>query len=247
MPGARLWAIRVLNKKGSGTLSQIICGIDFVTSTRSDADPSNDIAVANMSLTAPGSDDGSCGQSNRDATHVAICASAEAGVTYVAAAGNSGQDLQNVIPASYDEVLAVTAMTDFDGRPGGLGGETCLPGFDFEDDTAAFFSNFATLPGDQAHVVAASGVCILSTFLGGGYELISGTSQSAPAVAGTVSLCIASGSCAGLAPVQIIQKIVSDAVDHNSSRKGSGYGFLGDPIRPLSGKYYGYLIRAAFY
>jgi subtilisin len=247
LPGTRLWAVRVLNAKGYGTLGRVICGVDFVTSTRSDADPSNDIAVANMSLSGPGSDDGSCGRSNRDALHVAICASVAAGVTYVVAAGNSGQDLQNGTPASYDEVLTVTAMTDFDGRSGGLGGETCLPGYDFTDDTVAFFSNFATLPADQAHTVAASGVCILSTYLGGGYELISGTSQSAPAVTGTLALCIAAGPCAGLTPAQVIQKIVSDATAYNTGRRNSGYGFQGDPLRPITGKYYGYLIRAGLY
>ena len=26
-----------------------------------------------------------------------------------------------------------------------------------------------------------------------------------------------------------------------------GYGFQGDPLRPISGKYYGYLIRAGLY
>jgi subtilisin len=247
LPGTRLWAVRVLNAKGYGTLGRVICGIDFVTSTRSDPDPSNDIAVANMSLSGPGSDDGNCGRSNRDATHVAICASVAAGVTYVVAAGNSGQDFQNGTPASYDEVLTVTAMTDFDGTPGGLGGETCLPGYNFADDTVAFFSDFATLPADRAHTVAASGVCILSTFLGGGYELFSGTSQATPAVAGTVAVCIAAGACAGLRPGQIVQKIVSDAASYNTARRNFGYGFQGDPLRPITGKYYGYLIRAGLY
>ncbi len=50
LPGARLWSVRVLNHKGYGTDGRILCGIDFVTSTRTDADPNNDIAVANMSL-----------------------------------------------------------------------------------------------------------------------------------------------------------------------------------------------------
>ena len=50
VPGAPLWAVRVLNQKGYGTTGRVICGIDFVTSTRRDSDPSNDIAVANMSL-----------------------------------------------------------------------------------------------------------------------------------------------------------------------------------------------------
>jgi subtilisin len=246
-PGARLWSVRVLNHKGYGTTGRIICGIDFVTSTRSDADPSNDITVANMSLAGAGSDDGNCGRSNRDATHIAICASVAADVTYVVAAGNNGQDFQYNIPASYDEVLTVTAMTDFDGAPGGLGGESCLPQYPFTDDTVAFFSSYATVPADQAHTVSASGVCILSTFLGGGYDLISGTSQSAPAVTGTVAICVASGSCAGLTPGQIIQKIISDAAAYNTARRNSGYGYQGDPLRPVTGKYYGYLIRAGLY
>jgi subtilisin family serine protease len=247
LPGARLWSIRVLNAKGYGTNGRILCGIDFVTSTRTDADPTNDIAVANMSLAGQGLDDGNCGRTNRDAEHVAICASVAAGVTYVVSAGNNGQDFQNIVPATYDEVLTVTAMTDFDGRPGGLGGETCLPDYPFADDTVAFFSSFATLPSDRAHTVSASGVCILSTYLGGGYDLISGTSQSAPAVTGTVALCIAVGPCAGLTPAQVIQKIVSDAAAYNSNRRNSGYGFGGDPLRPITGKYYGYLIRAGLY
>ena len=122
-----------------------------------------------------------------------------------------------------------------------------LPDYPFADDTVAFFSNFATLPADQAHTVAASGVCILSSFLGGGYDLISGTSQSAPAVTGTVALCIAAGPCAGLTPAQVIQKIIADAAAYNTNRRNSGYGFAGDPLRPITGKYYGYLIRAGLY
>jgi hypothetical protein len=44
-----------------------------------------------------------------------------------------------------------------------------------------------------------------------------------------------------------MQKIVSDAAAYNNSKNGTGYGFQGDPLRPISGKYYGYLIRAGVY
>ena len=244
VPGAPLWAVRVLNKNGHGTDSQVICGIDWVAATRTDSDPNNDIAVANMSLGGKGADDGNCGHSNRDPMHTAICGATAAGVTFVVAAGNDGRDLATHVPAAYNEVLTASAMADSDGQPGGIGGPTCLG---YDDDTPALFSNFAVDPGDQAHTVAAPGVCIWSLWiepLPFTAAQVSGTSQASPFVAGTVGLCIAAGACTGT-PAQIIQKIVADAAAYNTANPN--YGFQGDPLHPISGKYYGYLIRAALY
>src|SRR5207302_5271764 len=95
------------------------------------------VKVANMSLGGPGVDDGNCGNTNADALHRAICNSVAAGVTYVVAAGNSGEDFSAGVPANYDEVLTVTAVSDFDGRPGGLGSPNCLDGYAESDDAAA--------------------------------------------------------------------------------------------------------------
>ena len=181
-PGARLWAVRVLNKNGSGSLSSVLCGIDWATSTRSDSDPTNDISVANMSLGAKSQDDGNCGKTNNDAVHLAICNSVAPGVVYVVAAGNSATDLQDAIPAAYDEVLTATAMTDSDGQPGGLGATKSCVLHVQSDDTASLFSNFATLPSDQAHTIAAPGVCIFSTVPSGGYVYSTGTSMASPHV-----------------------------------------------------------------
>jgi subtilisin len=49
-PGTKLYAAKVLDAGGSGTGAQVLCGIDWVTGTRTDSDPANDIEVANMSL-----------------------------------------------------------------------------------------------------------------------------------------------------------------------------------------------------
>jgi subtilisin family serine protease len=242
-PGARLWSVRVLNNQGNGSTSAILCGLDWVTATRTDNDPTNDIAVANASFGGKGSDDGNCGLTKKDPMHQAICAGTAAGVTYVAAAGNDSVDIQQAKPAGYDEVLTGTGIADSDGQPGGLGPSTWCLGD--PDDSPASFSNYATLASDRSHTVAVVAECVASTVNGGLYGSGSGTSFAAPAVAGTVALCIASGRCASLTPAQIVQKIVADAAAYNTANPG--YGFTGDPLRPISGKYYGYLARAGLY
>ncbi len=237
-PGTKLYAVKVLNSAGSGTWSQVICGIDWVTTNAA----TSGIKVASMSLGGGGSSDNNCGNTNADALHRAICRSVAAGITYVVAAGNSNADIATSVPASYPEVLTVTAASDSDGRPGALGGPpTCRTGE--VDDSFATFSNYATAVREINHTVAAPGVCIKSTWLNGGYNTISGTSMATPHVTGSVALCLGNGGtagpCAGKTPAQIVQQMRADAAAHSNATPS--YGFNGDPNLPVPGRYYGYL------
>jgi subtilisin len=188
-PGARIWPVRVLGANGAGSYSDVICGIDYVTEN------ADRIEVVNMSLAAvdPEAALSSCGM-NTDAFHEAICASVAAGVTYVVAAANYYAPASEIVPAAYDEVITVSALADFDGRPGGVGGPTCR--FD-NDDTFANFSNF----GPDIDLIAP-GVCITSTWLSGGYNTISGTSMATPHVAGGAALYKATHPAASPADVK---------------------------------------------
>jgi subtilisin family serine protease len=166
-PGARLWAVRVLDSSGGGTISGIVAGIDWVTSKAST------IEVANMSLGCR------CASAALDQ---AIARSTAAGVVYVAAAGNSASDASTTSPGNHPSVISVSAMTDFDGKAGGLGRSTCRAG---TDDSFASFSNFGPTVD-----LAAPGVCILSTSNDKDYEILSGTSMASPLVAGAAALYV---------------------------------------------------------
>lgn len=188
-PGVRLWAVKVLKADGSGSWSSVICGIDWVTANAATID------VANVSL-AGGGADGACRESS---LHLAICNSVDAGVTYAVAAGNDSLDASTQVPATYDQVITVSALTDFDGKPGGASAQTlgCANGRVSGDDGFACFSNYG------ADVdIAAPGVAIRSTAASGGYATMSGTSMAAPHVAGAAALHIAASGRVGPALVK---------------------------------------------
>ena len=182
-PKATIVPIKVLDDTGNGEWSNLICAVDYLTGLMTDGDPTNDVRVANMSL----GDVGGIGTCTDGSIREAICKSVAAGVTYVAAAGNSTVDASTFIPAAFPEVIAVSALTDLDGEPGGLGG--CMIQTIFFtlycDDTLAEFSNFGS-----TIAVAAPGVQIYSDWMGGGYATEDGTSMASPHVAGVAALAL---------------------------------------------------------
>jgi subtilisin family serine protease len=111
-------------------------------------------------------------------------------VSFVVSAGNSARAFDGLItsvPAAYPEVLTVTAMSDSDGLPGAAGGPPACRVIE-ADDAAARFSNWAATSAAEAHTVAAPGVCITSSAIGGGTAVKSGTSMATPHVAGVTAL-----------------------------------------------------------
>jgi hypothetical protein len=166
-PGARLHAVKALDQFGTGSTATIVAGIDWVTA-RADT-----IEVVNMSL-------GGIGYSQVE--YDAIQKAVDRGVTFVAAAGNSREPADTQSPAAFDNTLTISAMTDFNGLPGGGGQPTCSQEI---DDWIASFSNYGA-----AVDMIAPGVCILSTFPieFGSLSVASGTSMAAPYAAGGLGL-----------------------------------------------------------
>ncbi len=221
-PGVDLWAVRVLDVSGGGFDDNLICGLEFVDARS----PFNGgpITVANMSLEGPFGDSENCGDKpfgQDDALHMAVCAVVNHGVTVVAAAGNgdgkgNGLPFTSVAPATYDQVITVSALADWDGEPCGLDPPAGT------DDVFASFSNYASNSFDADHLIAAPGVSINSTWNNGGYKSMSGTSMASPHVAAAAALYVAEHP--GSTPPQVLAglKDAAEPVNFNFNGECSG-------------------------
>ena len=97
-PAANLYAVKVLNKRGVGFISDLIEGLEWSAA--------NNMKVINMSLGLT---------TDVPAFHDAVQKIYALGITQVAATGNSGPATGTVTyPARYPEVIAVSAIDEYD-------------------------------------------------------------------------------------------------------------------------------------
>ncbi|MEA1950533.1 MAG: S8 family serine peptidase [Planctomycetota bacterium] len=152
-----IMGLKFLSASGSGYTSDAVRAVNYATMMRTMYDVN--VRVTNNSW-------GGGGYST--ALNNAIQASGDAGILFVAAAGNSGSnnDISPQYPANYNlsNVISVAATDD--------------------DDQLAYFSCYGATTVD----LAAPGVSIYSTRAGGGYTTMSGTSMATPHVAGVAAL-----------------------------------------------------------
>ncbi len=179
-PDITLHAVKVLDCAGSGTFSDIAAGINHVANQEWD--------VGSMSLGA------SSGSSTVDR---AITNATNAGVTLVAAAGNSGPCTNCVgYPARHPDVVAVSASNCSDG-----------------------LANFSS-QGPEVDIIAP-GASVLST-VPSGTATFSGTSMACPHVAGAAGVLAAQGQSRS----QIISTLTGSAEDLGLGSNLQGAGLL---------------------
>ena len=194
-PQAKVYAVKVLDRSGSGTDSTVMAGLDWIARNAASVSPM--IKVVNMSLGRPGT------LNDNPAYRQAVTSLIQKGITVVVAAGNDyNTEVSQQVPATYPEVIAV-------GSTAATYGASQYPGFlGIPADAASFFTTDGALrlapdgsgyigvtvsaPGEDQEDVSSTGaissVGILSLKVGGGTTRMSGTSMASPHVAGVVAL-----------------------------------------------------------
>ena len=158
--GAKVVAFKVLNDRGSGSISRIVAALDAMIDVASNGD------VANMSL------GGGLSSALNDA--VVRAATSSKNIRFAIAAGNEARDVDASSPASA-------------GNPGL--GIYVISAHDKSGKNASFtnYDNFGGVDLDNV-AFAAPGVGILSLAIDGSTRSLSGTSMASPHVAGILLL-----------------------------------------------------------
>lgn len=159
---ANIYAVKVLKSNGSGTMSDVVKGVEWaanahtgaVTAAKKGKKKGFKGSVANMSL----------GGGKSRVLDLAVNAAVDAGLHFAVAAGNDNADSCNYSPAAAENAVTVGASTLSDER--------------------AYFSNFGA-----CNDIFAPGLNILSTWIGSKYatNTISGTSMASPHIAGLLA------------------------------------------------------------
>lgn len=201
---ANVYAVKVLRSSGSGTMADVIAGVDWaaerhqsqVEMAQSGKRKGFKGSVANMSL----------GGGKTKMLDNAVDAAVDAGIHFAVAAGNDNADACNYSPAAAPNAVTVGASAI--------------------DDSRAYFSNYG-----KCTDIFAPGLSIQSTWIGSktAVNTISGTSMASPHIAGLLayylSLQPASDSeysLAAITPKQLKSNLIKVATKNGLSDMPSG-------------------------
>lgn len=193
-PNVNLFGVKVLDRNGSGDSTDVIYGIQLSVDNKAD--------IISMSL----------GGGRDISMKYAINNAINAGVTVIAAAGNSGPGARTIeYPGGEKNVIAVGAVNSL--------------------DAIASFSSRGPITVDGEELVkpdiSAPGVCINSLSINGGYaNCWSGTSMATPHVSGAAALLLQASRRSGviLSPAQVKGIIGNTSVDLGLPGKDTAYG-----------------------
>lgn len=181
----QIMPLKFLGRGGSGSTNDAIEAINYAVQRKKDG----------VNLRIISASWGSTARSQ--ALEDTIRAAGEAGILFIAAAGNDGTNNDNRphFPSNYDlpNVVSVAALD--------------------RNDQLASFSNF----GEKSVHIAAPGKEILSTWLSNGYREASGTSMATPYVSGVAALIVASDPTISMVN---LRKRLLGSVDELDSVKG---------------------------
>jgi serine protease AprX len=222
-PEADLVGIKVLDKRGSGRLSDIIKGVQWAVGKREELG----IDIINMSLGGP-----TFASYQNDPVSQSVGKAVEAGIIAMVAGGNSGPKPSTIgTPGNHPDAFTVGALND-------RGTATR------EDDRVAFFSS----RGPTAHDgltkpdILSPGVAITAAnsigsaidrapvpHLGQSYITISGTSMATPVMAGVVAAVLSANPEMTPAQVKEIFMSTADKLETGADANSQGSGVVDAP------------------
>lgn len=174
-PDALIMPVTVMQSNGTGDVATIVKGIDYAAANGAD--------VISMSIGGYGyslAEEQALGRAYADAVLVAAAGNDNKCIIPHFCPINKRQDNGPLYPAALSFVLGVEASANASGA---------LASFSNYDEDGPIYSSF----GEEKlynYELRAPGVSILSTFPGGRYKNLNGTSMACPLVAGAISRLI---------------------------------------------------------
>lgn len=188
-PECNLFVTKVLDRKGNGNTAQVLKAIDFVIENREEYN----IRILNISVGMLPSAD----ETEKSNLMNAVEKAWNHGIVVIAAAGNNGPGKNSVtIPGQCKSIITVGSIDDYVKRGRGL-----KSGYSGRGPTECCVVKPEIL---------APGTAIKSCSARGGYEVKSGTSMSAPVIAGSIALLLQ--KYPDLTPAQVKLRLYERAV-----------------------------------